>query len=77
VEPFGNVIGVSGRIPRDQERTVERKPSETAHAVALCRAFLAHDERARYLTLPDGKVAEPALLKLRVVYAERDDGQSQ
>jgi len=45
VDPFGNVLGISGRIAHDQERTVERQPSETAHGVALCRAFLARDER--------------------------------
>jgi methyltransferase (TIGR00027 family) len=44
-DPFGNVLGLSGPIPHDQERTVEHQPSETAHVVALCRALLARDAR--------------------------------
>jgi methyltransferase (TIGR00027 family) len=51
-DPFGNVIGLSGRIPHDQQRTIESQPSETAHAVALCRALLARDERPE-LRRPD------------------------
>lgn len=45
VDPFGNVLGLSGGIPRDKERSVENQPSQTAHVVALCRALLARDER--------------------------------
>jgi methyltransferase (TIGR00027 family) len=45
-DPFGNVIGLCGGIPHDEERTIENQPSETAHAVALCRALLARDDRA-------------------------------
>ena len=45
VDPFGNVLGLSGGIPGDKERSVENQPSQTAHLVALCRALLARDER--------------------------------
>ncbi len=44
-DPFGNTLGLSGGIPHDKERTVDKQPSETAHVVALCRALLARDER--------------------------------
>jgi methyltransferase (TIGR00027 family) len=46
VDPFGNVLGLSSGIPHGKERTIENQPSETAHAVALCRALLAREERA-------------------------------
>jgi predicted enzyme related to lactoylglutathione lyase len=46
VDPFGNVIGLSGKIPHAENRTIENRPSETAHSVALCRALASYDERA-------------------------------
>jgi methyltransferase (TIGR00027 family) len=45
VDPFGNVLGLSGGIPHEKERTVENQPSRSAHLVALCRALLSRDER--------------------------------
>jgi methyltransferase (TIGR00027 family) len=45
VDPFGNVLGLSGGIPHDRETTVENQPSRSAHLVALCRALLARDGR--------------------------------
>lgn len=44
-DPFGNVLGLSGRVPHDKEQSVENQPSRTAQVVALCRALLARDER--------------------------------
>jgi methyltransferase (TIGR00027 family) len=44
-DPFGNVLGLSGGIPRDKEQTVENEASRTAQVVALCRALLDRDER--------------------------------
>jgi predicted enzyme related to lactoylglutathione lyase len=45
VDPFGNVLGLSGEVPRDKERSLENQASQTAQVVALCRALLARDER--------------------------------
>jgi len=52
IDPFGNVVGISG-YPKDvKERTVENKPSETAIMVAFCRALAAKDDREG-ITGPD------------------------
>lgn len=45
VDPFGNVIGLTGDVEPDTNRTVENKPSETAMSVAFCRALFAKDNR--------------------------------
>lgn len=45
IDPFGNVLGISSGIRKDSARTVENQPSETAHAVALCRALASRDSR--------------------------------
>jgi methyltransferase (TIGR00027 family) len=44
-DPFGNVIGLVGSIPRDKNNLVENQPSETAMGVSLYRAMAAQDER--------------------------------
>ncbi|RPH90889.1 MAG: hypothetical protein EHM72_18585 [Calditrichaeota bacterium] len=46
VDPFGNVIGITGLPPGYQRKSVEYHPSETAHNVAFCRALAAKEERA-------------------------------
>jgi methyltransferase (TIGR00027 family) len=45
VDPFGNIIGLSGEAQKAEKRTVENQPSETAMSVAFCRALAAKDER--------------------------------
>ena len=45
VDPFGNVIGLTGPVQNAEFQNVENKPSETAHAVALCRSLASHDIR--------------------------------
>ena len=45
IDPFGNIIGLTGNQTGLQERTVEKKPSETALRVAFCRALASKDER--------------------------------
>ncbi len=44
-DPFGNIIGLSGKRPSDTGERVEQKPSESAMAVAYCRALAAHEDR--------------------------------
>lgn len=45
MDPFGNVIGITG-LPLDVEkRTVKNKPSESALVVTFCRALSAYDDR--------------------------------
>jgi methyltransferase (TIGR00027 family) len=45
LDPFGNIIGITGTAGATQERTVEEQPSSTAMTVAFCRALAARDER--------------------------------
>jgi methyltransferase (TIGR00027 family) len=45
IDPFGNTLGLSGSIREDCAHAVENQPSETAHAVALCRALASRDRR--------------------------------
>ena len=45
IDPFGNIIGLSGNQTAIKERTVEKRPSETALNVAFCRALAFKDER--------------------------------
>ena len=45
VDPFGNVIGITGSVLDAKERSIENQPSETAMTVAFCRALAAKDER--------------------------------
>ena len=45
IDPFGNIIGITG-LPLDvDKRSVENKPSESATLLAFCRALAAKDER--------------------------------
>ena len=45
IDPFGNIIGLTGKILNEEERAVEKKPSETAQSVAFCRAAASKDKR--------------------------------
>ena len=45
IDPFGNVIGITGKAVDSSGRSVENQPSETAMTVAFCRALAAKDER--------------------------------
>ena len=45
IDPFGNIIGLSSEQLHKEERTVEKKPSETAQSVAFCRAAAAKEKR--------------------------------
>jgi len=45
VDPFGNIIGITGEAVPPGEQTVDRRPSETARTAAFCRALAAADER--------------------------------
>ena len=44
-DPFGNVLGLTGKIPNTTDQTVESQPSRTAVGVALCRTLATYDER--------------------------------
>jgi methyltransferase (TIGR00027 family) len=45
VDPFGNIIGITGLPLAANKRTVENKPSESASLLTFCRALAAKDER--------------------------------
>jgi methyltransferase (TIGR00027 family) len=45
VDPFGNIIGITGAARDAKERAVEYQPSETAMSVAFCRALAAMEDR--------------------------------
>jgi methyltransferase (TIGR00027 family) len=45
VDPFGNIIGLTGDVLAEEKSTVEHQPSQTAMLVAFCRALAAKDER--------------------------------
>jgi methyltransferase (TIGR00027 family) len=45
IDPFGNVLGLTGTTQDAKQRSVEQQPSETAMAVATLRALAASDER--------------------------------
>jgi methyltransferase (TIGR00027 family) len=52
IDPFGNLVGLTGPLPDVQSRTVEQRPSETATSAAFCRALAAKDDR-REIRGPD------------------------
>ena len=52
IDPFGNIIGLTGELLNKEEQTVEKKPSETAQSVAFCRA-LALKEKRQEIKGPD------------------------
>lgn len=45
IDPFGNIIGLTGELLDKADRTVEKQPSETALSVAFCRALAAKESR--------------------------------
>ena len=45
IDPFGNVIGLTGDLSKPEDRTVEKQPSETAMSVAFSRALASKDDR--------------------------------
>ncbi len=47
IDPFGNVIGLTGSVLDKEERTVEKQPSETALSVAFCRALASKESRKK------------------------------
>ncbi len=47
IDPFGNVICISGSQQDSQERTVEKKPSETAMTAAFSRAVAAKEDNGQ------------------------------
>lgn len=52
IDPFGNIIGLSGKATGEAKRSIDEQPSETALNVALCRALAAGDE-GRLVRGPD------------------------
>ena len=52
IDPFGNIIGLTSEQLHEEERTVEKKPSETALSVAFCRA-VANKEKRTEIKGPD------------------------
>jgi len=46
LDPFGNIIGLTGSVPGAANKSVENAPSETAITVCYFRALAAQDERA-------------------------------
>lgn len=47
IDPFGNVVCITGSQLNTQERTIEKKPSETAMIAAFARAVAAKDDRMK------------------------------
>jgi methyltransferase (TIGR00027 family) len=45
IDPFWNIIGITGAILDTKGRSVEDQPSATAMTAAFCRALAAEDER--------------------------------
>lgn len=45
IDPFGTIIGLTGRAQDPQAAVVEAAPSESALTVAYCRALAAHEDR--------------------------------
>ena len=45
IDPFGNVVCITGSQKDVQERTIEKKPSETAMIAAFARAVAAKEDR--------------------------------
>ncbi len=45
LDPFGNILGITGLTADPKKRSVENQPSETAMGVATARAYAAVDER--------------------------------
>jgi methyltransferase (TIGR00027 family) len=45
VDPFGNILGITGKVLDAEKTSVENQPSESAMTVAFCRALAAAEER--------------------------------
>jgi methyltransferase (TIGR00027 family) len=45
IDPFGNMIGLTGPAAKKEEQTIENQPSETAMTTAYIRALSAKDDR--------------------------------
>lgn len=45
IDPFGNIIGITGSQPEVHRRSVENRPSDSAMVLAFCRALAFKDER--------------------------------
>ncbi len=45
-DPFGNIVGLTGPIPKDRQRSIEEQPSQTAYHICMCRALVSRDDRA-------------------------------
>lgn len=45
MDPFGNIIGITGNMQDVKERTVNYQPSETAMTTAFCRALAFLEDR--------------------------------
>lgn len=45
LDPFGNILGITGTSADAKKRSIENQPSETAMGVATARAYAAVDER--------------------------------
>ncbi len=45
IDPFGNVIGLTGKVAGAKDSKIEDKPSESAMTVAFCRALAFKDDR--------------------------------
>jgi methyltransferase (TIGR00027 family) len=45
IDPFGNIIGLTGKAIDVEKRTIESQPSETAMSTAFCRALAWMDDR--------------------------------
>jgi methyltransferase (TIGR00027 family) len=45
VDPFGNMLGITGMDANAKNRTVENQPSESALTVTFCRALAAQEKR--------------------------------
>ncbi len=56
LDPFGNVLGLTGMAAGIEERTVQRQPSHTAQMTAFSRALSFLDEREE-IRGPDGLAA--------------------
>ena len=48
IDPYGNIIGLTGDLLDKEDRTVEKKPSETAQSVAFCRAAAFEEKRTEF-----------------------------
>jgi methyltransferase (TIGR00027 family) len=71
IDPFGNVVGLCGGIPHRRQLAVENQASQTAQAVALCRALIAHEERAEIRRAdPFSELFLPAELRSAIHEAE-------